>query len=809
MGDLREQDGVVLEEESVARSASVDVWAQAEAATEEIIRQVQPTVVSEERRRDVVDYVHCLLKGYLGCEVFPFGSVPLKTYLPDGDIDLTAFCGFNSEEAFANEVYSVLEAQDRNPAAKFVVKDVQYIRAEVKLVKCLVQNIVVDISFNQIGGLCALGFLEEIDRLIGKDHLFKRSIILIKAWCYYESRILGAHHGLISTYALETLVLYIFHLFHSFLDGPLAVLHKFLDYFSKFDWENLCVSLSGPVPVALLPEIVAERPETSGGKLLLSDDFMRECTRKFAVPSRGLETNYKTFMQKHLNIVDPLKENNNLGRSVSRGNFFRIRSAFSYGARKLGQILMPSQENVAEEVRKFFANTLDRHGSGQRPDVQDHLPLSTCNGLNPEISLICDEQYQDRSNAHEDSVYGNNHSSENRLSAEATNHDLVSNFREAGTAIDGNKAGHQKGYKDLPGDASEIATSEIQDRRIEVKNLPSGELQTGPHCNVSLSLENGKMENGHLDEEQHTDSGSTCTKMVGESAHLESNGFVSSDSDHLALTDTILDHLSVGPNIHSWRDFHSEYRITRSWGTGRHDVNRLPDLSGDVDCHLDNLHHGRWLYDQGLAMPFQPVHLVPPAIFQPNVSWDLMHQTAQLRQDVVPQMAVNGVIPGPAFFPTHPHVVDDSPKARGLGTYFPTVNHYSYRERSSPKGRHPGQLKSPRTNGRGPMPLDRNLQAQGPVCQGIRRSKCPDHHESSPRAKVYKETNGFVQAREKVLECDTPRNPSPEAETCRPLVSDPSPRSQNGEPVFVADDDRLSVKSFRLKDDEDFPPLCA
>lgn len=47
--------------------------------------------------------------------------------------------------------------------------------------------------------------------------------MLIKAWCYYESRILGAHHGLISTYALETLVLYIFHLFHKSLDGPLVV----------------------------------------------------------------------------------------------------------------------------------------------------------------------------------------------------------------------------------------------------------------------------------------------------------------------------------------------------------------------------------------------------------------------------------------------------------------------------------------------------------------------------------------------------------------------------------------------------------
>jgi hypothetical protein len=33
---------------------------------------------------------------------------------------------------------------------------------QVKLVKCVVQNIAVDISFNQIGGLCTLCFLEKV-----------------------------------------------------------------------------------------------------------------------------------------------------------------------------------------------------------------------------------------------------------------------------------------------------------------------------------------------------------------------------------------------------------------------------------------------------------------------------------------------------------------------------------------------------------------------------------------------------------------------------------------------------------------------
>jgi hypothetical protein len=42
---------------------------------------------------------------------------------------------------------------------------------QVKIVKCLVENIVVDISFNQIGGLCTLCFLEEVCAVLS-SHLW-------------------------------------------------------------------------------------------------------------------------------------------------------------------------------------------------------------------------------------------------------------------------------------------------------------------------------------------------------------------------------------------------------------------------------------------------------------------------------------------------------------------------------------------------------------------------------------------------------------------------------------------------------------
>jgi len=172
---------------------------------------------------------------------------------------------------------------------------------KVKLLKAVINGIVVDVSFNQLGGMLTLNALEELDVAIGEDHLLKRAIILVgwpwlgcgwsgwvltlvvgtstsfnagrchtprqhqphhpsipetctrtrtqvKAWCYYESRVLGAVHGLISTYALETLVLYLFNKHHAVrpFTTPLQLLHAFLTEFGAFDWDRYCLTLRGP-----------------------------------------------------------------------------------------------------------------------------------------------------------------------------------------------------------------------------------------------------------------------------------------------------------------------------------------------------------------------------------------------------------------------------------------------------------------------------------------------------------------------------------------------------------------------------------
>jgi poly(A) polymerase Pap1 len=110
-----------------------------------------------------------------------------------------------------------------------------------------VDGISVDISANALGGLYTLCLLEKVDKLVGDRHLFKRSMVLIKAWCYFEARILSSQNGLLATYALETLVLCIFNLFRPQLTTPIIVLAKFLEYFANFDWLGCCLTIRGPV----------------------------------------------------------------------------------------------------------------------------------------------------------------------------------------------------------------------------------------------------------------------------------------------------------------------------------------------------------------------------------------------------------------------------------------------------------------------------------------------------------------------------------------------------------------------------------
>lgn len=63
----------------------------------------------------------------------------------------------------------------------------------------------------------------------------------------------------------------------------------------------------------------AEPPRKDGGDLLLSKLFLDACSSVYAVFPGGQENQGQPFVSKFFNVIDPLRVNNNLGRSVSKG----------------------------------------------------------------------------------------------------------------------------------------------------------------------------------------------------------------------------------------------------------------------------------------------------------------------------------------------------------------------------------------------------------------------------------------------------------------------------------------------------------
>ena len=62
----------------------------------------------------------------------------------------------------------------------------------------------------------------------------------------------------------------------------------------------------------------AEPPRKDGGELLLRKDFLDTCCSRYTVCQ---ENQGQPFVSKHFNVIDPLRINNNLGRSVSKGSY--------------------------------------------------------------------------------------------------------------------------------------------------------------------------------------------------------------------------------------------------------------------------------------------------------------------------------------------------------------------------------------------------------------------------------------------------------------------------------------------------------
>eukprot|EP00603_Paraphysomonas_imperforata_P008009 CAMPEP_0114422426 /NCGR_PEP_ID=MMETSP0103-20121206/5603_1 /TAXON_ID=37642 ORGANISM="Paraphysomonas imperforata, Strain PA2" /NCGR_SAMPLE_ID=MMETSP0103 /ASSEMBLY_ACC=CAM_ASM_000201 /LENGTH=1340 /DNA_ID=CAMNT_0001591009 /DNA_START=89 /DNA_END=4111 /DNA_ORIENTATION=+ len=347
-----------------------------EAELQCLLNHVSPSYESDRRRRGLINYIQELFDAH--CHNYKLalgGSFPLQVYLPESDLDVTMLTENDDDLNSVMQIFSCLcqaikdnEKQNDLPFAvdnaEFKIQSIEFINARIKVVKCVINRMSLDITANQRNSLASATFLEEANRLIGHDNLYKRSIILVKVWCLQESAkynsqnvsISGSKEGMFSSYALSILVLYLFNLYPVELTTPLQVLRSFLETFSTFHFDKFVLSLDGPVPIQNGGGSLDTQSEE---KTIMENRFrsiaekvyhtLRSKERSDATPPVAYMTDCNKFRLRTCNIVDPVDPVNNLGVSVTWKNFRFIKSTLTKGLQHLNDSLMYMESSLIKK----------------------------------------------------------------------------------------------------------------------------------------------------------------------------------------------------------------------------------------------------------------------------------------------------------------------------------------------------------------------------------------------------------------------------------------------------------------------------
>ena len=356
-------------------------------------------IIIEVLKKELPDYI---------TYVIPYGSFPIKTYLKDADVDITiCFESKKEKKMMVNIPIQIIdkailiikeEFERKNRETEFeLISDIKIIMANIRLLKCKVGNINIDITINNFAGLYKIIFINFIEEEFkhkfnilksykdssysdNKRNLFRRTLLLIKGWCLYEGKLMGSNMGLMATYTLEILVIYIFNYYYDEINNEFEGFEKFFEIIQKFNWEKEIISLFGIIsnfeffqklqnynnnisieeeknkkiinkPFWYLEkeennnDIKEKEKENSNKKEFLLNindvkNFMYHLNKGMECTFLRNEGNIisSSNFDKMINVLDPLNNHNNLGRSITYHNKSRMKIVISFMLKKLKNI---------------------------------------------------------------------------------------------------------------------------------------------------------------------------------------------------------------------------------------------------------------------------------------------------------------------------------------------------------------------------------------------------------------------------------------------------------------------------------------
>ena len=300
--------------------------------------------------------------------VIPYGSVPAKTYLPDGDLDIAVIfltdggnrkknSSFNQSRQEASETQQTMtfyqslksleKVRDNSELYGHKISNVQFIKAKINLITLRVDDYKIDISFKKHMGMCKFILFEEIDNEFSslvqqsEAHIVKNYVILVKAWFTYEARAVGGNKGFFSSYSLEILVVHVLNIFWKEISTPGCFLKKFFEYFSSFPWKTHMITLySAPSKDA------TKIRHKQLGRLPISPKKVESWLSRNSIRLPGKNK----FLFGCICVQDPLNHSNNVSVTINSNTFERVQKVFQQGHAKMEKLLSKDYSGVEDPV---------------------------------------------------------------------------------------------------------------------------------------------------------------------------------------------------------------------------------------------------------------------------------------------------------------------------------------------------------------------------------------------------------------------------------------------------------------------------
>lgn len=334
---------------------------------------------------------------------------------------------------------------------------------------------------------------------------------------------------------------------------------------------------------------------------------------------------------------------------------------------------------------------MDRHVSGQRPDVQGPVPQHGQDDFGNEALFLVHETYQENhrnyqtdsgvsrdteislSGAFDKVMISKEGKSCGRVGSEAPHSSKIAASEEDNSADEASVSNR------LSGDADDLATARnLSTSNGSLKPFPLDGLDCSstsmrkayhaPHLFFSPS-------STELEVSRNVDASGEPQENLG---HVDTCSYVNQNSYEEQSTSGLHERTFLSSPISSYsEDAYCAYPSNQASSFILEPSNSLSDLSGDYQSYISSLQYGQLCYNYALAAQVPQTSLPFVSELPGKSQWDVVRRSFQHRHAASSQINTNGLVPGQPFYPANqviqitPFGVEEMWKTRGTGTYFP------------------------------------------------------------------------------------------------------------------------------------------